>query len=512
MNLLKKLASVSSMTLLSRIFGFIRDAVLARVFGAGLLTDAFFVAFTIPNLLRQLFAEGALSQAFVPVLAEYKNLRGREATLKLISHTATLLALALAIIVAIGVIAAPLLIYVYAPGYVSDPEKFGITVDMLRIVFPYIFFVSLVALAGGVLNSHGRFMVPAFTPILLNISFLTFALVLAGWFEPPVLALAWAVFVGGIIKFLFQVPFLKSLGMVPRLSLDLKDEGVSRILKLMGPAILGISMSQIAVLVNTAFASFLETGSVSWLYYAFRLESFPVALLGSALGAIILPSLSKYHAVKSPDDYSKLLDWGLRLAVLLALPAMLALALLSTPLIATLFYYGEFSARDVAMVRDALIAVSFGVPGIVFVRVLAPGFYARQDVKTPFRVAGICILITMLMNAVLIGPLKHAGLALAVSIGSTLNAAMLFNLLRKRGVYHPHPGWRGFGSKIAIALTLMGLTIYFGAGSEAAWLTASASDRIVHLFLLIVIAAGVYFGALWLMGFRPRDFSKRVAA
>ena len=500
------------MTLLSRIAGFIRDAVFARVFGAGLLTDAFFVAFTIPNLLRQLFAEGALAHAFVPVLAEYKNLRGREATLKLISHTAALLAVSLAIIVVIGMIVAPLLIYIYAPGYVTDPEKFAITVDMLRIVFPYILFISLVALAGGVLNSYGRFMVPAFTPILLNICFLTFALTLTGWFDPPVLALAWAVFVGGIVKLLFQLPFLKSLGLLPRPSLDLNDEGVWRILKLMGPAILGVSMSQIAVLVNTAFASFLETGSISWLYYAVRLKTFPVALLGGALAAIIMPSLSRYHAIKDPDEYSKLIDWGLRVGMLLALPATVAMALLSTPMIATLFHYGEFSARDVAMVRDALIALSLGLPGIVFVRVLAPGFYARQDVKTPFRIAGICILVAMLMNVVLIGPLKHAGLALATSIASTLNAAILFNLLRKRNVYHPYSGWRSFSFKIAIALILMALTIYFGAGGEAEWLTASAIDRVVRLFVLVAIAGAVYLGALWLMGFRPKDFSKRVVA
>ncbi len=423
-----------------------------------------------------------------------------------------MLGLALLVIAVIGVIAAPLLVPVFAPGFIATPDKFNITVEMLRIVFPYIFLISLVALAAGVLNTHGRFMAPAFTPILLNISFLIFALLLVGWFEPPVLALAWAVLAGGLLQLFFQVPFLAKLGFVPGLALDLKDEGVWRILKLMGPAIVGISISQIAILINSAFASFLDTGSVSWLYYAGRLETFPTGLLGAALGTVLLPSLAKYYSVNSSAEYSKLLDWGLRLTVLLALPAALALAMLSTGLIATLFLYGKFSAGDLVMVRQALIAYSAGLFGIICIRVLAPGFYARHDVKTPFRVAGICLFATMLMNIILIGPLKHAGLALAVSFGASLNAGILFFKLRRQGIYHPQPGWRKFFLKIVIALAAMAGVIWYFAGGDAEWIHASPFERVGQLALVILLAAISYFGALWLLGIRPKDFSKRVLA
>jgi putative peptidoglycan lipid II flippase len=335
-------------------------------------------------------------------------------------------------------------------------------------------------------------------------------LLLLPFFSEAVMALAWAVFVGGVLQLAFQVPFLSRLGLVPRFSLNFNDEGVWRILKLIGPAILGVSISQISVLINTAFASFLVTSSVSWLYYADRLMQFPTALLGAAVATILLPSLAKYHSTNSSDEYSKLLDWGLRLTIVLALPAMVALMMLSTPLIATLFLYGEFTAVDLVMVRGALIAYSVGLPGIICLRVLAPGFYARQDLKTPFRVAGACVLATMLMNAILIWPLKHAGLALAVSFGASLDAGILFFKLRKQGIYYPQPGWRKFGLKIAIALAVMALVIWQLAGGEDAWISASGLERIVHLFIVIVGAVVAYFGALWLMGLRPKDFSKRM--
>ncbi|MGH8773318.1 MAG: murein biosynthesis integral membrane protein MurJ, partial [Burkholderiales bacterium] len=333
MNLLKALATVSSMTLVSRIFGFIRDAVIARIFGAGLYTDAFFVAFKIPNLLRRLFAEGAFSQAFVPILAEYKNRRGDEPTKLLIDRVTGALMLALAFVSAIGIVAAPLVIYITAPGFAATPQKFHLTVQMLRIVFPYILFISLVALAAGILNTFSRFSVPAFTPTLLNLSFIVFALWLAPYFEPPVLTLAWAVFVGGVLQLAFQIPFLVRIRMLPRPRLTRHDEGVKRILKLMAPAVFGVSITQISLVINIIFASFLVTGSVSWLYYADRLMEFPAGMLGAALGTILLPSLAKSYATKSADEYSKLLDWGLRITLLLALPAAVALALLAVPLI-----------------------------------------------------------------------------------------------------------------------------------------------------------------------------------
>ncbi|MDP1717449.1 MAG: murein biosynthesis integral membrane protein MurJ, partial [Burkholderiales bacterium] len=405
MNLLKTLATVSSMTLLSRILGFIRDAVIARVFGAGLATDAFFVAFKIPNLLRRLFAEGAFSQAFVPILAEYKHQRGGEQTRLLVDHVAGLLALALFVVTLLGIIAAPLIIYVSAPGFAATPEKFDLTIALLRVTFPYILFISLTSLAGGILNTYSRFSVPAFTPVLLNLSFIAFALWAVPYFDPPIMALAWAVFFGGVLQLLFQVPFLLRIKLLPRFKLDFKDEGVWRVMRLMGPAVFGVSVAQVSLLINVIFASFLVTGSVSWLYYADRLMEFPAGMLGAALGTILLPSLARYHASQSQDDYSKLLDWGLRLTLVLAVPAAVALALLAVPLITTLFHYGAFTATDVFNTRNAVIAYSVGLVGLILVKVLAPGFYARQNIRTPVWIAIITVRATQVRNFICIWPL-----------------------------------------------------------------------------------------------------------
>src|SRR5882757_1534289 len=378
MNLLKALAAVSSMTLLSRILGFVRDTVVARAFGAGLATDAFFVAFKIPNLLRRLFAEGAFAQAFVPIFAEYKNRRGEADACILVDHVSGVLALALVVVTLIGVVAAPLIVYVSAPGFTATPEKFALTIDLLRITFPYILFISLVSLAGGILNTYSRFSVPALTPAVLNLTFIAFALWAAPYFDPPVKALAWAVFCGGALQLALQVPFLLRLKMLPRFKVDFKDEGVSRVLRQMGPAVFGVSVGQVSLLINTIFASFLVSGSVSWLYYADRLMEFPTGLLGVALGTILLPSLSKYHADADHAEYSRLLDWGLRVTVLLAVPAAVALAVMALPLIAALFHYGRFTAADAFLVRDALVAYSISLLGMMLVKILAPGFYAKQ--------------------------------------------------------------------------------------------------------------------------------------
>ena len=509
MNLLKALATVSSMTLLSRILGFVRDVVIARAFGAGLFTDAFFVAFRLPNLLRRLFAEGAFAQAFVPILGEYRNSRSAGDTRELVDHVATLLALALVLVSVIGVLAAPLIIYLTAPGFAASPDKFQVTVDLLRITFPYILFISLTSLAGGILNTWSRFSVPAFTPSLLNVSFIVFALWLAPYFDPPVKALAWAVFVGGLLQLGFQLPFLARIGMLPRFRLNLKDPGVWRILKLMGPAVFGVSVGQISLLINTIFASFLVTGSVSWLYYADRLMEFPTGLLGVALGTILLPSLTRSFAEKTTGEYSQLLDWGLRLTVVLAAPCALALALLAVPLVATLFHHGEFGANDVAMTRQALVAYSVGLLGLILVKVLAPGFYARQNIRTPVKIALITLATTQLMNLVLIWHLRHAGLALAISIGACVNAGLLYYKLRQHQIFQPQPGWLIFFGKVVLALALMGTALWFAMGTEASWLTDSAWRRVLRLAGLVVLGAAVYLGSLWLLGFRLRDFAKR---
>jgi putative peptidoglycan lipid II flippase len=511
MNLLKALASVSSMTLLSRIMGFLRDTIIARVFGAGATTDAFFVAFKLPNLLRRLFAEGAFSQAFVPILAEYKNRRGEEATRLLVGRVATVLFVAVAGVSALGIVAAPLVVLISAPGFAADPDKFRLTVHLTRIVFPYILFMSLVSFAGGILNTWSRFMVPAFTPVLLNVAMILAAAFAAPYFDPPVLALGWGAFVGGILQLSLQLPALKKLGMVPRWDWAPKDEGVRRILYLMGPAAFGVSISQISLLINTLFASFLESGSVSWLYYADRLMEFPTGMLGVALSTILLPSLSKHHADKDSVEYSKLLDWGLRMTLLLAAPAAVALGILAVPLITALFRYGAFSAHDVEMTRMALVAYSVGLLGLILVKVLAPGFYARQNIKTPVKIAIFTLLATQAMNLMFIWPLKHAGLALSIGLGACLNAGILFHKLRSHGIFQPQPGWTGFLLKLFAALAVLGLLLWFGMGKESAWIAYRFSQRMLHLAGLVVGGVAAYFATLWLLGFRMEQFKRRAA-
>ena len=511
MNLLKALATVSGMTMISRILGFVRDVLIARIFGAGVATDAFFVAFRIPNLLRRLFAEGAFSQAFVPILAEYKNRRTPEEARELINQVATLLSIALFLVTTIGVIAAPLIIYVSAPGFSASPQKFALTVELLRITFPYILFISLVSLAGGILNTFGRFSVPALTPALLNLSFIGCSLWLVPLVDPPVLALAWAVLIGGVLQLAFQVPFLMRIKLMPRPRLRSRDNGAWRVIKQMGPAVFGVSIGQISLLINTIFASFLVTGSVSWLYYADRLMEFPSGLLGVALGTVLLPSLSRHYADNSTEEYSRLLDWGLRLTVLLTLPAALALALLATPLITTLFYHGEFSANDVWMTRNALVAYSSGLLGLILVKVLAPGFYARQNIRTPVKIAIITLVVTQLMNLAFIIPLRHAGLALAIGLGACLNAGLLYYKLRSHQIYQPQPGWAIFMAKISMALAIMGGTLWFASGGDASWLLGSTLERAARLTWVVAIGATSYFFTLWLLGFRLKNFSRRGA-
>lgn len=511
MNLLKALATIGSMTLLSRILGFLRDTIIARAFGAGLYTDAFFVAFKLPNLLRRLFAEGAFSQSFVPILAEYKTRRGHDATRDLIDHVASFLGLVLVGVSLIGMIAAPAVIYISAPGFSADMEKFDLTVRLLRYIFPYIFFISLVSLAGGVLNTYSKFSVPAFTPVLLNLSFIACALWLAPYMHPPVMALAVAVLLGGMLQLGVQLPYLARVGFLPRFRLNLHDEGVWRVMKLMGPAVFGVSIAQISLLINTIFASFLETGSVSWLYYADRLMEFPTAILGVALGTILLPSLAKHYADDSPEQFSSLLDWGLRLTLMLALPAALALAMLAVPLIATLFYYGKFTAHDLWMTREALMAYSAGLLGLIMVKVLAPGFYSRQNIKTPVKIAIFTLLATQAMNLAFIWKLQHAGLALAIGLGACLNAGLLYYQLRRHNIFQPQPGWMAFLLRLGVALVAMGAALWFAMGPEAAWLGGGIVSRALHLTWVVAAGAGAYFATLLLVGIHPRDFAKRAA-
>jgi putative peptidoglycan lipid II flippase len=509
MNLLKVLAKVGSMTFVSRILGFVRDTLIARAFGASMLSDAFIVAFKIPNLLRRISAEGAFSQAFVPILGEYKTQRGFDETHALINRVATWLGLILVVVTLLGMLAAPFIVTLIAPGFQANPAKMQLTVELLRITFPYIFFISLVSMAGGVLNTYNKFGIPAFTPVWLNVSMIAAVLWFADYFAEPIKVLAWAVFVGGLLQLLFQIPFLKQIGLLPKLDFKRDDEGVWRILKLMGPALLGVSVAQISLILNTIFASFLATGSVSWLYYADRLMEFPTGVLGVALGTILLPSLSKAYASKDEGEYGQLLDWGLRLTFILAAPAAVALAILATPLVSTLFFYGKFTPVDVAMTQQALIAYSVGLLGMILVKILAPGFYARQNIKTPVKVAIFTLVLTQLMNVVFVYGLhlNHAGLALALGLGACANAALLYYHLRKAKLYQPQAGWWVFLLKLAFALVVMGAALHVAMGDAAMWLELSVVKRLMHLSWLVALGMGVYFAVLFILGFRPRDFS-----
>ncbi|NIF20514.1 murein biosynthesis integral membrane protein MurJ [Candidatus Pantoea multigeneris] len=512
MNLLKSLAAVSSMTLFSRVLGFARDAIVARVFGAGMATDAFFVAFKLPNLLRRIFAEGAFSQAFVPILAEYKSKQGEEATQIFVSYVSGLLTLVLALVTFAGMLAAPWVIYVTAPGFADTADKFALTTALLRVTFPYILLISLASLAGAILNTWNRFSVPAFAPTLLNISMLGFALFAAPHFHPPIMALAWAVVVGGVLQLGYQLPHLKKIGMLVLPRINLKDAGVWRVMRQMGPAILGVSVSQISLIINTIFASFLVSGSVSWMYYADRLMEFPSGVLGVALGTILLPSLAKSFSSGNHDEYSRLMDWGLRLCFLLALPCSVALGILSGPLTSALFQYGKFTAFDAAMTQRALIAYSVGLMGLIVVKVLAPGFYSRQDIKTPVKIAIITLVMTQLMNLAFIGPLKHAGLSLSIGLAACLNAALLFWQLRKQRIFLPQPGWYSFLFRLVVAVAIMAAALLGILHVMPSWGEGEMYARLLRLAAVCVVGGCSYFVMLALLGFRLRDFARSTAA
>ncbi len=513
MNLHKTLATVSGMTMLSRVTGLIREFLIARTFGASVYTDAFFVAFRIPNLLRRLFAEGAFSQAFVPILAEYKNQRGNRATRVLTDHVATVMFWTLLATSVIGVLAAPLLVLVMASGFASNAQAMSLSVAMTRIMFPYILFMSLVALAGGILNTWREFRVPAFTPVLLNLSFIAAALMLAPLISQPVFALAIAVFVGGILQLAFQLPALRKIGMLPRIGINpfsaLSDEGVRRVLKQMLPATFAVSAAQISLIINTNIASHLIDGSVSWLSYADRLMELPTGLLGVALATVLLPSLSKAHACDDPNEYSSLLDWGLRLSFLLAMPSAIALIVLATPITTTLFHYGRFDSLAVEMTAQALIAYGVGLTGLIMVKILAPGFYAKQDIRTPVKIGIGVLVVTQLMNLLFVPWIAHAGLALSIGLGATVNAALLFFLLKRHGIYHPAPGWPRFFIQLTGALCLLaGVGLWLGSQFDWIALRATPWARIFTLALIIVTCAACYFAALLAMGFRFADFKR----
>jgi putative peptidoglycan lipid II flippase len=493
--------------MMSRILGFVRDLVFARMFGANAATDAFFVAFKIPNFLRRLFAEGAFSVAFVPVLSEYRSQRSQNELKAFVDHMAGSLGLVVLLVTLVGVIAAPVLVMIFAPGFWNESEgKYELTVEMLYLTFPYLFFVTLTAYAGSILNAHNRFSVPAFTPVLLNLSLIGCAIWLAPLMEEPVVGLAWGVLIAGIVQLLFQLPFLKQIKLLPRPRVAFRDPGVARVMRLMIPALFGVSVSQLNLLLDTLIASFLESGSISWLYYSDRLMEFPVGVLGVALGTVILPNLSRKHAQASPEAFTKTLDWALRLNLVLGLPAAVGLFMLAGPMLATLFYSDAFNSHDVQMATLSLMAYTPGLMAIMLIKILAPGFYARQNTKTPVRIGIIAMVVNMALNLLLVFPMAHAGLALATTLSSWLNAYLLYRALIKDGIYQPEPGWPLLILRIVISALAMGLVLWWGTGVISEWLDATMWDRIGRLSSLILVAMLLYFLLFFLLGGRLRHF------
>ena len=507
--LIKSTLVTGGMTLLSRISGLVRDMVFAGLIGAGagIAADAFYVAFRIPNFLRRIFGEGAFSQAFVPVFTEYKTRAPLAEMREFVDRMAGIFGLILFGTTIVGVLAAPFLVYALAPGF--SGEKYELTVAMLRITFPYIFFISLVAMAAGILNTYGRFGAAAFTPVLLNLSMIGAALWLAPRMANPVMALAWGVFIAGAAQLLFQLPFLARFGLLLRFRLSRGHDGVGRVFKLMLPAIFGVSVAQINTLINTMLASFLVTGSVSWLYYSDRLMEFPLGVFGIALATVILPSLSHQHTNGDKHEFSRLLDWALRWVFVIGVPATVALMLLAGPLLATFFHYGAFGEQDVRMSTQALIAFASGLLGFILVKILAPGFYARQNTKTPVRIGMIAMGVNVVLSLVLVYFLQHTGLALAISISAFVNSALLYRALRSEEVYVPGSGWGLWFTRIVLATAAMGALLAWGVGDLDTWLKAGAGARALHLTALVVGGVFVYLAALLLFGARPRELVLR---
>ena len=505
-SLLRSTSLVSAMTLMSRMLGFARDMVIANLFGAGAGMDAFIVAFKIPNFMRRLFAEGAFSQAFVPVLAEYQKTRTIGEVRAFLARIAGTLSATLSIVTLIGVVASPLIIFLFAPGFGEDAIRSVLATDMLRLTFPYLMLISLTGMAGAILNTYGYFGVPAITPVLLNISMILSAIYLSPHFEQPIVALAWGVLIAGIAQLLFQIPFLYHRKLLVKPSLMMNDPGVRRVLKLMLPALFGVSIAQINLLIDTVFASFLQVGSVTWLFYTDRLTDFPLGVFGVAIATVILPHLSRRHAEKSAHHFSRALDWGLRLLLLIGVPSGVGLAFFAMPLIASCFAYGHFTAIDLVQTQKSLITLGLGVPAFMLVKVLASGFYARQDIKTPVKVGVIAMVMNTLFCALLIGPLAHAGLALASSIASYINCGILLGLLLRRKIYQPLPGWGRFILQLLIANIVVTGYLLVVVGDVSFWLAKPAVIRLGLLVAHVVVALFIYLITLRLCGMRPVQF------
>ena len=503
--LFKSTLIVSSMTFISRLLGFVRDVVLAVIFGAGPAFDAFVVAFKIPNFMRRLFGEGAFSQAFIPVLSEYRIHHSRKEVHQFINAISGSLGATLLVIVALAEIIAPLVIVMSAPGFIRDSLRLNYAAHILRIISPYLLLIALTAFSGATLNTFNRFAVPAFTPVLLNVSMIAVAWLWVPHASIPIYVLACGVLIGGLLQLVAQLPFLYRLGFLPIPKWQWRDPGVILVLKLMIPALFGVSVAQISLLIDNFFASFLAAGSISWLYYSDRLTYLPLGVIGVALATVVLPNLSQHHSSKSTNAYSVTLDWALRMSVLIGIPAAVALFILAGPLLATLIYHGAFTAHDVLMTRKSLWAFSVGLPGFMLVKILASAFYSRQNIKTPVKIAAISMVANLILNVLLIHPLAHAGLALATSLASAFNAALLLYFLLRRSIYRPTTNWSKLIFRLVIANFLMSFIIVWFSGKIGRWLIWSVSERVWHLLVVILLGFLTYSVTLWILGLRLSD-------
>ena len=505
-SLLRSTTLVSFMTLLSRIMGFARDMVMAGMFGAHAGMDAFYVAYRIPNFMRRLFAEGAFSQAFVPVLAEYQKTKTDVEIRSFLGRIAGSLVSVLSLVTLIGIIASPVIIFIFAPGFGHDAGRAALASEMLRLTFPYLMLISMTAMAGAVLNTYGYFGVPAITPILLNICMILAALYISPQMSHPARGLAYGVLIAGFAQFLFQIPFLYKRKLLVKPAFVWNDPGVKKVLKLMGPALFGVSIAQINLMVDTIFASFLQVGSVTWLYYTDRLTDFPLGVFGVAIATVILPHLSRRHAEQSDKQFSEALDWGIRVILLLGIPASLGLVLFSMPLIASSFAYGEFSATDLIQTQKSLITLALGVPVFMMVKILASGFYARQDIRTPVKVGVIAMIVNTILCAIFIWPLAHAGLTLASALAGYVNCGILLWLLMKRKIYQPKAGWLKFIGQLSVANALMGAYLLYMCGSMASWLNMPLTTRLPTLLAHVSAAVLIYLFSLRLTGIQLQHF------
>ncbi|MDZ4729200.1 MAG: murein biosynthesis integral membrane protein MurJ [Xanthomonadales bacterium] len=516
MKLLKSTLTVGMATLVSRILGFLRDMVFARYFGVSSETDAFFLAFKIPNFMRRLFAEGSFSLAFVPVLSEVRASGDAAALKDLVDHVAGTLLAILLVITAIGVLAAPVVLAIFAPGWwLEGRAEFTLSAEMLRITFPYLMLISLTALSGGILNTFDRFLLPALTPVLLNVSMILAAVLLSGRMEVPVKALAWGVLVAGFAQLIIQAPALMRLGLLPRPRWGWQHSGVRKVLRLMIPTLIGSSVGQVNLLIDSVLATFLVSGSVTWLYYSDRLMEFPLGVFGVALSTVILPNLSRKFAQQSPQAFSATLDWALRLALVITIPAAIGLAALATPLLITMFQYQAFLLSDVEMTALSLSAYAIGLPAFIAVKVLAPGFYARQDTKTPVKIAITAMVSNMLLNFLFVWVLislsfkgPHMGLALASSLAAYINAGLLYRGLRLQGAYEPVHGWLRVIVAVSVASVCMLAALLYQSADTAVWAAESAIQRGSRLTALVGSGVLVYLISLLLAGFRKHHLEK----